>query len=275
MKCKPFLSAVLGLYLLIAGCDNQNSDGKQQIAVTNSYLFCAVQDICGGSEEIVSLASPGMCPGHFDISPQLTRQLAGCKLLMRFDFQQGLDGQLKRFIDRGLAVEPVVGLPGLCIPETYAQTCREVCQILSRHFPAHQDRYQNRLLEICRRMKAAAVELQTQMLDKGYNGLEVVSSVHQAAFAQSLGLNVIGTFVGQDIATPAVIQKCLENANGRKILCVIANQQEGTQLAEAIASRLSTKVVVFSNFPDIEPSGTGFDTMLHQNIKNLIETNGQ
>lgn len=274
MKIKLSLSIIFCLWLFISGCDNKEESASPQIAVTNSYLFCAVRDICGSQQEIVLLAAPGMCPGHFDMPPSMVRQLAECKLLLRFDFQDGIDTQLNRFAAQGLSIMPVSGLPGMCIPQVYAQMCHEICQILSAKFPENQALYRTRLSEIEVRMEALSDEIHSVIEQHGLREVNVISSIHQTVFAESLGLNVAGTFIGQDIATPAVIQQCLESTAGKTICCVIANRQEGVQLAESLAGRLSTKAVAFSNFPSIL-SEEGFDVMVRDNVQGLVAVYGR
>ncbi|MEN6334284.1 MAG: hypothetical protein ABFE01_08480, partial [Phycisphaerales bacterium] len=121
--------------LATAGCDDKATPGGCEIAVTNSYLECAVRDLCGEDAAILCLAPPGMCPGHFDISPAQVRQLKGCRLLLRFDFQQGIEQRLERMRQGGLDIQPVQVMEGLCVPDTYIAVCRRVCQVLSKTYP--------------------------------------------------------------------------------------------------------------------------------------------
>ena len=126
------------LCLPVGGCGDRDAPGQGYVlAVTNSYLECAVRDLWGRDVAILCLAPPGMCPGHFDISPAQVRQLKNCTLLLRFDFQRGIEDRLARLREQGLDVQQVQPAGGLCVPETYAAVCRQVCQVLSQ---AHPDR---------------------------------------------------------------------------------------------------------------------------------------
>ena len=102
----------------------------------------------------------------------------------------------------------------------------------------------------------------------------VLVSKHQEVFARWLGLKPVGTFRGSDMETPGPIQSALENAAKQPVRWVLANQQEGTELAQSLAKRLSVKMVVFSNFPG--PGGEGlerpaFDSLVRENVGRLIE----
>ena len=95
------LSVVYGL--LATGCEKKTDmENHADVAVTNSYLGCAVLDLCGDDMEVLCLAPPGMCPGHFDISPSQVRQLCDCRVLLLFDFQKQVAETLSRMKEKGL-----------------------------------------------------------------------------------------------------------------------------------------------------------------------------
>jgi hypothetical protein len=81
----------------------------------------------------------------------------------------------------------------------------------------------------------------------------------------------VATFLGSDIETVSNIDHCLQQAEGHDIRFVIANQQEGTSLAQSLAQRLDAQAVVFSNFPDDAADGRGFDALLQANVASLLE----
>jgi len=130
------LGILSGSYLWV-GCNNESSDALQpEIAVVNSYLYAAVKDLCGNERELLSMVPPGMCPGHFDISPSQVNRLCNCKILFVFDFQQNIENAVPRIKDRGLKVCNIKPLPGLCIPDTYLAIAEQVAAALSEEKPA-------------------------------------------------------------------------------------------------------------------------------------------
>lgn len=265
------LSATISYTL--TGCKNTTNVQEQpEIAVTNSYLQCVVKDLCEGQKEVFCLTPPGMCPGHFDISPNQVNKLCKCRLLLRFDFQKGIDKSLSRMEDKGLKIGSIRALPGLCVPETYLAACQDVCSILSQQYPEKQERYKQRTKLIEKRLEKLRGELATKIKQSGLQATKVLASNHQTQFCNWLGLETIATFVGSDTETVSNIQECLDKAREYKIEFVIANKQQGTALAEALAERLGGKVVVFSNFPDEKQSQIPcFDRLLNKNTQALIE----
>jgi len=259
---------------LAAGCENKaDIENRVEIAVTNSYLGCVVLDLCGDDTEVLCLAPPGMCPGHFDISPLQVKLLCDCRILLLFDFQKQVVQTLSRVKERGLKTA-LVGEPGgLCVPETYLAICRKVSEILSTEFPERKAQYEQRLQAIESDLKQLRRELLEKMQGADISEAKVLASNHQADFASWLGLETVATFVGSDIETVTGIDRCIKKAEGQEIRFVIANKQEGTALAKALAERLKARAVVFSNFPELHGQTGGFDTLLRVNVEALIQAN--
>ena len=260
----------------ICGCANKNNPANQsEIAVTNSYLQCAVKDIYGDEKEVFCLAPPGMCPGHFDISPSQVNTLMHCKILLLFDFQNKVEDSLEGLKSKGLKTFLVTSEPGMCIPNVYLDTCREICSILSEEFPDKKSVFEQRLNLVSKRMDELNVNLKTKINNSGLASVKVISSGHQSEFANWLGLETIAEFSGSDSETANNINNCLNKAKENDIKFIIANKQEGTYLAESLADRLKVKVVVFSNFPESVNGVTGFDELLNQNVNAIIEAAGK
>jgi len=146
-----------------------------------------------------------------------------------------------------------------------------VAAILSATYPDKAAQYDERLQAISNRLRALGEELKTAVRESEAAPAKVLTSNHQAGFSQWLGLETIATFVGSDIETVANIDHCLKRAAGQDVRFVIANRQEGTALAAALADRLQAKAVVFSNFPDTGHGAEGFDRLLRDNARRLVE----
>lgn len=273
---RDILKSTLLALLALAGCREGNAERSgPEIAVTNSYLQCVVQDLCGPETEVLCLAPPGMCPGHFDISPAAVRQLRNCRVLLLFDFQQKVEATLARLKDKGLRTFRVTNASGLCTPETYLAACRQVAQFLSADRPEQADDLSVSLAAIERRMDRLSCELRGAVKGSGAVSAPVLVSNHQAAFAQWLGLETVATFVGGDTETIANIDHCLKKSAGTDVRFVVANQQEGTALATALAQRLGVEALVFSNFPMRTDRDHGFDGLLRDNVTVLLEAAGR
>ncbi len=274
MKAFRLISSLTVLLLLLpaGGCrEGSAATDVPAIAVTNSYLEAAVRDLYGDHVQIMALAPPGMCPGHFDISPGQVGQLGRCRVLLLFDFQSQIESALSRLRDNGLQMHRVDVPAGLCVPDTYLIACRQVAEILAGEFPERAEQLTRRLGLIEERLVALSDEVRAAVSDAGSAAAPVLTSHHQAKFAEWLGLDAVATFVGSDTETVGHIDHALRQAAGRQVCFVIANQQEGTGLARALADRLSAQAVVFSNFPPQVAEGPMFDALLRGNVERLLE----
>lgn len=264
--------AVSTLALVVLGGCGQGRDAGAQadVAVTNSYLGAAVRDLCGNDLQVMCLAPPGMCPGHFDISPAQVRQLCDCRMLLLFDFQQKIETNLARLKDIGLDTHLVTGQAGLCVPHSYLAICREVAQWLSDEYPERAADITERLTAIEGRLNSLSEELHASVQQAGASGADILVSNHQVEFARWLGLSPVATFLGSDIETASNIDHCLQKAAGHDIRFVVANLQEGTSLSQALAERLEARAVVFSNFPQGIAGGQEFDALVRNNVAALL-----
>ena len=264
----------LFLICLYSGACNKkaNRQNPPEIAVANSYLGCAIRDICGSETEILSLSPPGMCPGHFDISPSQVNQLCNCRILFVFDFQQNIENVITRIRDKGLNIYTIAAPDGLCIPDTYLSIVKQALTALSVGKPSQKGNYESRFMEIEKRMNNLSRELLQQIEESKLKSSNVIISQHQVEFAKWLGLNPVSTFSGSDEMTPAQINNNLQDASRKKIDFVIANKQEGTKFAKALSEYLKTRLVIFSNFPEEKNTQQpGFDVLVNDNVNNLIE----
>jgi zinc transport system substrate-binding protein len=271
-----FFGPVIILCLsLLGGCDRKSPNSTEpEIAVANSYLDAIVKDLCDNNQQTLSLAPPGMCPGHFDISPSQVYQLRNCKILFIFDFQKNIESVIPHNKKSVLKVCRVTPPPGLCIPDTYLSIAKQVAAALSEENPSQKTYYQLRLKVIEKRLEHLGKELAERIGQSGLKDNDVIASEHQAEFAVWLGLNVIGKFVSSDAETPKNINQLLQKAGRHSVRFVIANKQEGSNLAAALAERLKAVTVTLSNFPENSNRKNNFpefDMLLQYNTKELLE----
>jgi len=260
----------------VGGCRRADpAPAVPKIAAANSYLAAAADELCGPGSSLLCLVPAGMCPAHFDISASQLEQLRKCRILLIFDFQKRLAKSLGRLDDKAVRTEVITESGGLCIPQTYLAVCKVVCRLLCAEYPEHRELYLQRLQAIEQRIARLERSLLDKMAGAGLVGEKVLVSNHQAQFARWLGLDVLASFGSTDTETPGGIQRCLERAAGQQVRFVIANKQQGTRLAEALAHRLQARLVVFSNFPSLDHGSRAFDALVDGNVEALLEASGR
>ncbi len=243
------------------------------LAVSSPYLAAVVGDLLGEGFPMVVLAEPGMCPGHFDLRPSLIRRAVECRLLVRFAFQQSLDARLAGSGHTPPQVVAVELPGGMCEPASYTEAARQVAGALVADGFLQRADADARLADIAARMDALTDWAAGQIAAAGLEGAPVLTSGHQAAFARSLGLDVVGTFSAADTALPSQINRAVQQGQKAGVTLVVANLPEGRQLADALADRLDAVVVVFGNFPEADDP-EAFDRLVRGNVTALLETVG-
>lgn len=268
-KFSVFLSLVI-LNILFVGCKKTSAD-KPTVVVSNTYLAAAVSDLCGDKVNLICLAPPGSCPGHFDLRPMHAQQIRQSRLILAFDFQTPI-GQISTASQT--VTKPIIAPQGLCIPATYLHIVKQVADALVTIFPGRAKEIAARIDKIAHRLSALETDCRRTIESSGLTNAPALVWAHQAAFVSWLGLDVVATVAGNEMSV-AQTAELLETARQKKVRLVIANQQQNRQLAEKFAAIFDAKVAVFSNFPDFgwEPSDIpAFDAMVRHNVSQLTAT---
>jgi len=251
-----------------AGCGQGPADTAPRIAVSTSYLEAVVHDLLGPQMEVVRLAGPGTCPGHFDITPGHVARLKRCRLLLRFDFQRSFDAKLQGAIDEGLRIAEVPEVGNLCEPATYLAACRVVADALIAAGFLSRPVADARLTEIDSRLAALSEVLRTAIRDGGLAALPVVASHHQGRFCTWLGLTVVAEFPASD--DPGALARVVAAGRARGVRLVIGNVPQGGIVADRLAEALDATVVLLENFPPAGAEQGGFDATVRGNVQRLL-----
>jgi zinc transport system substrate-binding protein len=219
---------------------------------------------------MLRLAEPGTCPGHFDIRPSQAADLRRCRALLRFDFQRSLDAILNGQGTNQPFVAEVVIHGGLCQPENYLSTCRQIANAFVTHGLLAQTDADARLQAVAVRLDALAQQATNRVALASLKGTPAIASVHQKEFCEWLGLNVVATFRAADTSSVAEIDDAISAGKFAKVKLVIANLPEGRRAADALADLLHAKVAMFGNFPALQHGRVSFDDLLTGNLDALI-----
>jgi ABC-type Zn uptake system ZnuABC Zn-binding protein ZnuA len=264
-----FIGVALGLAL--GGCQRSELATGIRVATSTSYLEAAARDLIEDQVEVVRLAEPGTCPGHFDIRPSQAAELRRCRALLRFDFQNSLDGILAGEGTNHARIVEVIIHGGLCQPDSYLAGCRQVADGLVTGGWLARSNADVRLRAVAVRLEGLARESTNRVAQARLAGVPVIASAHQKEFCEWLGLKVVATFRAADTASVAEIDEAIKRGELAEIKLVIANLPEGRRTADALAERLKAKVVVFGNFPLVKDGRVSFDEMVAGNVNELAK----
>ena len=260
------------LVLALAGCQRADSPaGAVKVATTTSYLEAAARDLLGNELDVIRLAEPGTCPGHFDLRPSQVSELRQCRALLRFDFQKSLDAKFTGGATNQPPVAEISLRSGLCRPDSYLAACRQSAAQFVALGLLSPTNAEARLQGIARQLDALAADLTNQVARAGLAGTSVLVSGHQRDFCEWLGLKVVGTFRAADTASISEIEQAIATGKLAAVKLVVANLPEGRRTADALAERLGARVVVFENFPALVQGRMSFAQMLNANVRALTQ----
>lgn len=263
------------MLLLSLGCQKASdaTPSGKRLAATNTYLESAAFDLLGRDVQIIRLAEPGTCPASFDVRPSQVTELQRCRALLRFDFQKSLDAKFQHDTNTLQMVEVSIH-GGMCDPDSYLSACRQLADSFVSLGWLQRDAANTKLDAIAERLKARALWARQQIEQAKLNGRPVLASAHQKAFCEWLGLKVVAAFRPADTASIGEIERAIDAGTYNSVKLVISNLPEGRRTADALAARLSAKMVVFGNFPELKNNQVSFDEMFTANVEALIKAAG-
>ena len=131
--------------MVIAATASQSTSGdpgaaaqsakRPRVAVTTSWLECALRDVAGDRFAVTRLSPPGSCPGHFDLTPGAARELGASAFVLMFDFQSGMAERLRGLSGADGAAPAMLTMTGpksMCVPDNYGSVCRDLAAALVR-----------------------------------------------------------------------------------------------------------------------------------------------
>jgi len=254
----PAVLAYLALSLAVLG-------GEQvTLVVTTSMLEAAAGDYRPALPEgleIVRLIPPGSCPGHFDLSPRTVPILRRARLVIRHDFQESLDGKLRKLGGRSLRVHTVPTKGPLLVPANYAALSADLAEALATIWPERQKALQAQRDTIAAQL--AAMGKKALIRGRPWRGTPVVASAMQQGFCSWLGLSVVQTLPRPDDTSPRQLARLLRS----DAAIVVGNLQSDAKAARSLAQRKRVPVAVLSNFP--AQAEDGYRKLLGANLDQL------
>ncbi len=235
------------------------------VVVTTSMLEAAARELLPSEAdlELVSLAPPGTCPGHFDLSPRMVPLLHRADVLVRHDFQAGLDERLRALGLDSLRVVPAAAEGSLLVPASYLRLVDQIESALAAELPSRTADLSAARAATAARL--ARLEAEVRAIAAPWRGRRVLAGTQQAAFCRWLGLEVIGRFDRPEQMSPRELEELLALAPE----AVVGNLQSDAETATALGARLGVGVAVLSNFPGAPGYGATYDDLVRADLERL------
>lgn len=229
MSWRRLLLLLLAL-IILAGC----SDAK--IVCTTTVLASIVEDLTGEMCEVI--ASPTVCPAHYDIKPSDVEKVREADLIICHGIEPWVD-ELVKTSGKNITVLKVPG------PWNTPQLLREKYITIAEELEKFG--YDVNLEKCLKSINKTESYLKEFAKEHGFVNTPVVCMQWQESFVKFLGFKVLATYPPPEMVSAKKYEEIIEKGKGSKL--VIDNLQSGTELGKKIANELGAVEVALSNFP--------------------------
>ena len=258
---------ILHTFLLLLALPLGSRAEPRQLVVTTTLIETAVRDLLGEAATIARLLPPGSCPGHFDLEPRQATALGRAKLVIRHDYQAGMD---ERLIQTGVPSNRIVSLtshPSFAIPGAYLALCAELAERLAGCWPEQAPALQEQLAAV--RAQGAAAELELAERLRPLRGRKVLAARYQKDYCVWAGLEVVAVFQAGTDESAWQLSRAVDMARTAGAQAVIGNRQWGDRHLAALTEATGLPGVLLSNFPHQGGRGA-YWIFVEENVQALL-----
>lgn len=218
------------------------------VVTTTSDINCVARKLASQDIKVYSIVPGGMCPGHFDLSPDEANIIASSELIL----SHGWESWIKKVkdINPGVQIVDLKTDGNWMIPSVYLQGALEIHEIFRIEYEK-KDKDTIPLNENLKNLKEEVSSLKKLFHKecKDFREKKVFCNVHLKEFLDSLGFNVAGNFSpGTDVTVNEMVE-LLENPEVDEVVLVVDNLQSGKKFGKLIAEEIGANHAVISNFP--------------------------
>ncbi len=267
---------VVALVLAVMGATGSPARGGQgaplRVVATTTLIAEIVRDVGGDAVEVVTMISPGSCPGHFDLKPDDMKLLAHARLFLTHVWQGKQFGDRIAQASGNPALERVAIEPpdNWMIPSARMKATDGVAEALAKADPGHAAVYraaaERRKDEVRRVGDVQAQRLATA----GVSRIPVLANGMQADFLRWAGFQVVGTFDRGEDMSPVDVENAISLGRAKSVRLVVDNLQSGKQAGAGMAGEIGAAHVTLSNFPGGFPDTDTWARALEKNVDLLL-----
>jgi zinc transport system substrate-binding protein len=239
------------------------------------FISNIIEEVTDGKLESRPFVAPGMCPGHYDMSPSDVRALAGARAFFVHNYQQDYDN-VTRVIEAAQNPDLIVWVVNITgnwmTPPVQAQAVNAIAQGLGELDQENAEYYQERAAERMGAIMGKGDEVRARLLQEGLGEVKVICDAMQAGFVMWAGFDVVATYGRPEDLSTSQMAQLVETARDAGVALVIDNLQSGaTGNSEALAGDIGAVQVVVSNFPGGFNGTETWEKALDRNIELLLD----
>ncbi len=241
-----------------------SAEPKRPLVVcTTTVLGSVVEDLAGDYVDVYVIASPSVCPAHYDIRPSDVEIFGRADLILMHGFEPWIK-DLKEASGSKAAVIRVKG--SWSTLEDLKSLYERVAGVIEKELGVDLSL---RLSRCLKSIDETGSWLKNYSRSNGFVGKPVVCMIWQKPFVRYMGFRVVGTFRPPEMVSAKEYREVVKNATKENALLVIDNLQSGTDLGVRMADEVGAVEVAMTNFPGTAPGLNNMTQVMKYNSKLL------
>ena len=259
------LLAVIFLFSTAVNVHAVEPANKPVIVTTTTVLESIVKDLAGDKVSVVVIASPTICPAHYDVSPSDVEAFRIADLILAHGFEPWVEDLKKASGSEA----PIVYVRGpWSTPDALKQKYVEVANAIKEHLGIDVSDNLGKSLEEIDKVKQWLLNFANE---HGFKDAPVVSMLWQKSFISFLGFRIVAVYRSPEMVSAKEYSEVVENATKYGAVLVIDNLQSGVELGEKIASEVGAVEVALTNFPGTAPGLNNVTEVMKYNAELLAK----
>ena len=264
-----FISLILVMLVASTVLVMASPNEKPTVVCTTTVLASIVEDLAGDLVNVEVIASPTICPAHYDVRPSDVEKIRHASLIL----YHGFEPWIKDLVKASGSEAPMVKVLGpwntpKVLKDRYVAVANALRDYLGIDVSDRLDKCLKGIDEVDKWLKEYAEE-------HGFINTPVVSMLWQKAFITYLGFKVVAAFKPPEMVSAKEYSEVVENATKSGALLVIDNLQSGTELGKKVANEVGAIEVALTNFPKTAPGLNNVTKVMKYNAKLLADALSQ
>ena len=265
---KLYSRMLLALLLLVVFLTSHSvvlAKEKPIIVCTTSVLASIAKDLVGDKAIVEVIASPAVCPAHYDVKPSDVETFKEADLIL----MHGMEQWVKALKEASGSNALIVKIPGSWnSPDALKARYEAVAKAIEDNLGIDVS---DRLGKCINKIDDLGKYLKEYSKKHGFEGVPVVCMAWQVAFIKYLGFKIVATYGPPEKVTAKEYSEIIKNATSAGAILVIDNIQSGTELGKKIALEIGGVEVALTDFPGISPEMNNVTAMLKWNVEKLAD----
>ncbi len=253
--------SLISMHIAVA----ESSKTKPIVVCTTSVLASIVKDLAGDKVIVEVIASPSICPAHYDIRPSDVDKVGRADIV----FYHGFEPWIKDLVRASGTKAPLINISGPWnTPDALKRMYIAVAHYLKQYLHIDVDQ---RLNECLKAIDKTAKWLKDFAKEHGFIGKPVIVMQWQKKFVEYLGFDVVATFKPPEKVSAKEYEELVKIGKEKGVLLVVDNLQSGTELGKKLASEIGAVEVALTNFPGTAPGLNNMTQVMKFNALRLAE----